>query len=215
MILILILCGCVWMQAFEGDEAPISVETYLERIVKYGGCSACNVTIGLMYLDRLKRKNPSVRITSRNFQRYLLVAIMESCKFFEDNYYSNKHWARIGNISCAEINELELDFLFRLSFKLNVTREEYDAFVEQIYEAVSPMTTAHTLQTCTSSDHMSSNSLADIKSRLPSCGMHRSNSECTINSTMLSGSSTPLRVASAQTSEHVQTGKGFYVAAEP
>ncbi len=115
------------------------------------------------------------------------------------------------------MNELELDFLFRLSFKLTVTREDYDAFVEQIYEAVSPIQNSFALETSTAQD--SSNNLMDIKSRLPLMdksqgGMHRSNSESTLCSSMLSGSSTPLR-SSAQANESVQTGKGFYVMPEP
>jgi hypothetical protein len=181
-----------------------------------------------MYLDRLKRRDPSVRITSNNFQRFLLIAIMESCKFFEDNYYSNKHWAHIGNITNREINELELDFLFRMSFKLAVTREEYDEFVQQIYMAALPMELHQKMLRTTSADHAQpredvavdecndasaavsslrrSNSEPCIASSMQSCpsaaapSLKRSNSESTITSSMLSCSSTPRRMA-AQASD--------------
>jgi hypothetical protein len=85
--------------------------------------------VGLIYLKRLKRREPSVCLTSCNFQRLFLVAVMLGAKFLDDSYYSNKHWAEVGGMSTAELNCLELEFLFRLGFSLSLTREEYDSYV--------------------------------------------------------------------------------------
>ena len=68
-------------------------------------------------------------LTSSNFQRLFLVAVMLAAKFLDDSYYSNKHWAEVGGLSTAEINCLELEFLFRLGFSLAISREEYDDYV--------------------------------------------------------------------------------------
>lgn len=57
---------------------------------------------------------------------------MVAAKFLDDFYYSNKHWAEIGGISTKELNNLELEFLFRTSFGLVVTREEYDWHASQL-----------------------------------------------------------------------------------
>ena len=84
--------------------------------------------IGLIYLERLKRRVNSVCLTSNNFQRLFLVAVMTAAKFLDDFYYSNKHWAEVGGIPNKELNYLETEFLFRLSFSLYITREEYDAY---------------------------------------------------------------------------------------
>eukprot|EP00281_Chroomonas_sp_CCMP1168_P009059 CAMPEP_0206273900 /NCGR_PEP_ID=MMETSP0047_2-20121206/34862_1 /ASSEMBLY_ACC=CAM_ASM_000192 /TAXON_ID=195065 /ORGANISM="Chroomonas mesostigmatica_cf, Strain CCMP1168" /LENGTH=172 /DNA_ID=CAMNT_0053703067 /DNA_START=42 /DNA_END=557 /DNA_ORIENTATION=- len=54
---------------------------------------------------------------------------MAAAKFFDDEYYSNRHWAKIGGISLEELNSLELDFLFLLTFQLNVKVEDYKAFL--------------------------------------------------------------------------------------
>jgi hypothetical protein len=88
-----------------------------------------------MYLDHMKQRDPSIRITSRSFQRLLLVAVMEAAKFFDDDYYNNKRWAQIGGISTSELNELELTFLFRIRFRLNISRDDYDEFVKQLHKA--------------------------------------------------------------------------------
>jgi hypothetical protein len=117
------------LAAFEGEKAPVTAASYVRRIAKYGGCSACCFAVGLIYLKRLKRREPSVCLTSCNFQRLFLVAVMLGAKFLDDSYYSNKHWAEVGGMSTAELNCLELEFLFRLGFSLSLTREEYDSYV--------------------------------------------------------------------------------------
>jgi hypothetical protein len=115
---------------------------FIKRIMKYGACSKCCVVVGLMYLDKLKRSDSSVRLTSFNFQRLLLVSIMTAAKFFEDEYYSNRHWAEIGGLTVQELNSLELEFLFRMAFNLNVKRDQYEAFVNQIRDGAQQLAEA-------------------------------------------------------------------------
>ena len=117
------------LSAFEGEKAPIRAGPYVRRMAKYGGCSACCFAIGLIYLKRLKRRESSVCLTSCNFQRLFLVAVMLAAKFLDDSYFSNKHWAEVGGMSTAELNCLELEFLFRVGFSLALSREEYDDYV--------------------------------------------------------------------------------------
>jgi len=117
------------LAAFEGEKAPVRAGAYVRRIAKYGGCSECCFAIGLIYLKRLKRRESTVCLTSCNFQRLFLVAVMLAAKFLDDSYYSNKHWAEVGGMTTAELNCLELEFLFRLGFSLALSREEYDDYV--------------------------------------------------------------------------------------
>ena len=126
----------------------------MKRILKYSRLSPCCFVVALIYLERTKRREPSICLTSTTFQRLLLIAVMEAAKFLDDYYESNKHWwaqtlksqssfsslharvrtvhthsprrAQIGGLSLGELNRLELEFLFRGGFDLFVTREEYD-----------------------------------------------------------------------------------------
>lgn len=43
------------------------------------------------------------------------------CFFSLFSYYNNAYYAKVGGISTAEMNLLEVDFLFGLGFQLNVT----------------------------------------------------------------------------------------------
>ena len=64
------------LASFEGDKAPITPSAYVKRIVKYGGCSPCCFAVGILYLERLKRRHNKLCLTSKNFQRLFLVAVM-------------------------------------------------------------------------------------------------------------------------------------------
>jgi hypothetical protein len=76
--------------------------------MKYGGCSACNVIIGIMYLQRIQRTCPLLELSPTNVQRLLLTAVMIACKVFDDIYYSNKYWGMIGELTAAEMRTLEI-----------------------------------------------------------------------------------------------------------
>jgi hypothetical protein len=94
---------------FEGPSLCCSCERYVRRMIKYGGCSPCNVVIGLLYLHRIQRSMcPILELTPSNAQRLLLTAVMVASKVHDDIYYSNKYWGMIGELTAAEMRELEL-----------------------------------------------------------------------------------------------------------
>jgi len=120
-----------------GKACPLTASAYLKRIMKYGGCSPCCVVVGLMYLQRLKQRMPTVCLTSGNMQRLLLTSVMVAAKFLDDLYYSNKHWARIGGLNLQEVNTLELKLLFLLSFSVGVSRDEYQEYLQGLVGAAN------------------------------------------------------------------------------
>ena len=120
---------------FESDTAfPVTASAYLNRILKYGGCSHCCAVVGLMYLQRLKQRMPTVCLTSGNIQRLLLTSVLVAAKYLEDSHYPHTHWARIGNLKVQELNALEIELLFNLNFDVGVTREEYEEYVNALQQ---------------------------------------------------------------------------------
>lgn len=53
-------------------------------------------------------------------------SIMLASKFFDDVYYNNAYYARVGGISNLEINSLEMEMLRMISFSLFVQPEQYE-----------------------------------------------------------------------------------------
>ncbi|KAF7137509.1 hypothetical protein RHSIM_Rhsim07G0037900 [Rhododendron simsii] len=129
---------------FHGLTRPsISIQSYLERIFQYANCSPSCFVVAYVYLDRFMQKQPSLPINSLNVHRLLITSVMVAAKFMDDIdsvlggyeieilgflfrsfgvlYYNNAYYAKVGGITTAEMNFLEVDFLFGLGFHLNVT----------------------------------------------------------------------------------------------
>ncbi|XP_043725423.1 cyclin-U4-1-like [Telopea speciosissima] len=110
------------ISVFHGLTRPtISLQSYLERIFKYANCSPSCFVIAYVYLDRFGQRQPLVPINSFNVHRLHITSVMVAAKFMDDMYYNNAYYAKVGGISITEMNFLEVDFLFGLSFHLNVT----------------------------------------------------------------------------------------------
>jgi hypothetical protein len=62
----------------------------------------------------------------------LLVSIIISIKFHDDEFFKNEYYARVGGISKQEINNLESEFLALIGFKLFVDPEEFDNYSSRL-----------------------------------------------------------------------------------
>jgi hypothetical protein len=71
-------------------------------------------------------------VHSLNVHRILLSSVMVAAKFLDDFYYSNEFWAKIGGVPNAELNTLELEFLFMTNFDLHVSRVVYDSYCQEL-----------------------------------------------------------------------------------
>lgn len=131
------------------------------RILRYGGCSAASVVIGLLYLNRLKaatRSTTAYILTSRNHIILLTVSIMVANKFADDERYSIVQWGKIGGVSTEVLKESEIAFLSLLEFHLSVTTEEYKAFLEGLLfpdSSLSTLSSADTEEACIHSPRLS------------------------------------------------------------
>lgn len=119
--------------SFNVKKVPaISIKGYLERIAKYAPCSGHCFVLSLIYLDRIIENNKNFVISSRNVHRLLITSIMLASKFYEDRYMDNKFYARVGGIPVAELNQLEVDFVFLIHFELTVEPEVFNRYQCQL-----------------------------------------------------------------------------------
>eukprot|EP00250_Pteridium_aquilinum_P007553 c17241_g1_i1 orf=285-980(-) len=121
------------LTVFHGQRAPsISVEQYVERIFKYANCSPSCFVVAYAYLDRFIHQQPDIPITSLNVHRLLITSVMVAAKFLDDSYYNNAYYGKVGGVSTQEMNRLELEFLFRLGFRLHVTLQVFDNYCSHL-----------------------------------------------------------------------------------
>ncbi|KAK8711134.1 hypothetical protein V6N13_146430 [Hibiscus sabdariffa] len=117
------------ISVFHGLSRPtISIQNYLDRIYKYANCSPSCFIVAYVYLDRFSQRQPSLPINSFNVHRLLITSVMVAAKFMDDMCYNNSYYAKVGGIKTAEMNFLEVDFLFGLGFELHVTPNTFHAY---------------------------------------------------------------------------------------
>lgn len=113
---------------FHALKAPgIGISQYLERIHKYASCSNECFILALIYIDRLIQGN-NFLLTELNVHRVIITSILLAAKFFDDAYYNNAYYAKVGGVLVSEMNRLEVEFLFRLNFSLHVSPELYSKY---------------------------------------------------------------------------------------
>mmetsp|Transcript_16544 Transcript_16544/g.31449 ORF Transcript_16544/g.31449 Transcript_16544/m.31449 type:complete len:333 (-) Transcript_16544:74-1072(-) len=126
---------------FHAMKAPgIGILQYLERILKYASCSNECFIMALIYIDRLIQSN-NFLLTELNVHRVVITAVLLAAKFFDDAYYNNAYYAKVGGVLVSEMNGLEVDFLFRINFTLHVTPEVFAKYRGELLaqsQALSP-----------------------------------------------------------------------------
>ncbi|GAB2274874.1 Cyclin-U1-1 [Dionaea muscipula] len=118
------------LKVFDGVRAPsISIPKYLERIYKYTKCSPSCFVVGFIYIDRLVHRYPDqLLVVSLNVHRLLVTSLMIASKMLDDEHYNNEFYARVGGVSNAELNRLEVEMLLLLDFGVTVTASVFDTY---------------------------------------------------------------------------------------
>jgi hypothetical protein len=117
---------------FEAFRAPgISVRDYLTRIHKYASCSPECFVLALVYIDRLHQMQGFV-LTELNVHRVVITSIVLAAKFFDDHYFNNAYYAKVGGVPCPEMNELEVEYLLLINFSLHVSSETYARYYNEL-----------------------------------------------------------------------------------
>lgn len=117
------------LNGFHGVRAPtISIPNYLERIYRYTNCSPSCFVVGYVYIDRLSHRYPDSLLISLNVHRLLITSVLVASKVIDDEHYNNAFYARVGGLTNAELNRLELELLFLLDFRVMVSSGVFESY---------------------------------------------------------------------------------------
>ncbi|PMD13934.1 cyclin-domain-containing protein [Hyaloscypha hepaticicola] len=104
---------------FHSRTSPgISVLDYLNRLAKHATLTPPLLLSMVYYIDRLCLLYPAFTITTLTVHRFLITAATVAAKGLSDSFWNNATYARVGGIKIAELGLLELDFLYRLDWKI-------------------------------------------------------------------------------------------------
>eukprot|EP01083_Nonionella_stella_P073339 198227_1 len=119
-------------------DSYLSMEYYLNRLMRYIHCSSESWIISLLYVDALCRKYQYLRLNSYSVHRLFLTSLLIATKSRDDVYYHNSYFANIGCITLPEMNHLEHVFLKMMDWELSVTYHQYQSFLMTVLEQFAP-----------------------------------------------------------------------------
>ena len=100
-------------------------------IHKYASCSKECFILALIYIDRLIQRN-NFLLTELNVHRVIVTSVLLAAKFFDDAYYNNAYYAKVGGVLVEEMNNLEAQFLFKIDFSLRVLPEVFEKYEAEL-----------------------------------------------------------------------------------
>jgi hypothetical protein len=68
-----------------------------------------------------------------NLHKLIITGIMVAAKFYDDDFYDNGYYAKIGGIPLEEINNMELEYLCLLNFRLLVESGLFLKYYQEMY----------------------------------------------------------------------------------
>lgn len=126
------------------DVAPKELgklDTYFAASASRSACmSSSSVMAGMLYTNRLRKKNPTYlqQVSSSDL---FLISMMMASKFMYDEGVDeevfNDEWAEAGNMDVEDINQLEREFLSAIDWELFVRPEEFSEMLHMIEKRIA------------------------------------------------------------------------------
>lgn len=85
----------------------------------------------IIYIDKYIEKN-DIYTKSYNIYKLFLIYLTISTKFWNDIYYKNNYYCKVGGIDIKEFNKLEIELLFGIDFELIVKDDIYIEYENHI-----------------------------------------------------------------------------------
>lgn len=104
---------------FHSRTAPgISVLDYLNRLAHHATLSPPLLLSMVYYIDRLCALYPEFTINTLTVHRFLITAATVAAKGLSDSFWNNATYAKVGGVRVAELKLLELEFLYRVDWRI-------------------------------------------------------------------------------------------------
>ena len=108
----------------------LSIENFVILCYKSLGLDDHMLILSMMYLDRILAKK--FILTENNIHKVFFICMMEVQKFYNDVVFPNKDYAKLCGISTEELLELELEFMNYLDFNMNISDDDYFAYIKKL-----------------------------------------------------------------------------------
>jgi hypothetical protein len=108
---------------YPGSSVTPQFRKYVYQILSSTRLPSSTILLGLFYLASRMRVLSAQRAVTKGgngqVYRMLTVSLLLGSKFLDDNTFQNKSWAEVSNIPVAELNRMELEWLFAFDWKIH------------------------------------------------------------------------------------------------
>lgn len=120
----------------------LPLRTFIQETLRRSRASYSTLQVALYYLLLIKSHLPSHNFTMEQSndshacralqcgRRMFLAALILASKYLQDRNYSARAWSKISGLSTAEINQNETAFLHAVNWRLHITNELYNKWIE-------------------------------------------------------------------------------------
>lgn len=112
----------------------ISVRDYLQRLARHATLTPPLLLAMVYYIDRLCAMYQEFTINTLTVHRFLITAATVASKGLSDSFWNNTTYARVGGVRIAELNLLELEFLYRVDWRIVPNPEILVAYYRGLVE---------------------------------------------------------------------------------
>ena len=113
----------------ESDEdyiGKMKFETFIEKIVYILDFDDNLLILSLMVLDKFL--SSKIILSESNVHKVFFTCLMETHKFFDDNTFTNKDYAKMCGVSVDELLKMEIYFLESINFNLFIKDDEFKKY---------------------------------------------------------------------------------------
>ncbi|CAK7217294.1 PHO85 cyclin-5 [Sporothrix bragantina] len=128
----------------------LPLRTFIQETLRRSRASYSTLQVALYYLLLIKPRLPGQNFTTEQTndshacralqcgRRMFLAALILASKYLQDRNYSARAWSKISGLSTAEINQNETAFLHAVNWRLHITNEVYNRWIECVNKFNSP-----------------------------------------------------------------------------
>lgn len=128
----------------------LPLRTFIQETLRRSRASYSTLQVALYYLLLIKPRLPVHNFTMEQSndshacralqcgRRMFLAALILASKYLQDRNYSARAWSKISGLSTAEINQNETAFLHAVNWRLHITNEVYNRWIECVNRFNSP-----------------------------------------------------------------------------
>ncbi|ORX45789.1 hypothetical protein BCR36DRAFT_585542 [Piromyces finnis] len=126
------------MSYFHQQQNPmnnVNYENFQDFCEKVLGATETSFSLclcALKLIDRLRTRNGGVCGSDGFEYRIFIAAYIIAFKYFTERSINNKAWEPVCGMEVSQINIMEIEMLFGISFNINITSEEFIEWIQDI-----------------------------------------------------------------------------------